>query len=215
MKHRIMICLTAALAGGALSACGGGGDGSPLSVQGQSVQKIASAALPALSTSNPPAIPWNAQENFPLIGFVQLTLGATAIDYTIDYTVQANQAWQDTGLAVHADSKIRVEYLSGKWTADPYTNNGNLYDAAGCPGLIMTQPGYPSVDADLQANMGALMGRIGGEGGKVILIGDGPVSLPAGYSGNLELCINDDLKGHYGAGLADNQGAVCVSIRLG
>lgn len=162
-------------------------------------------------TSNPPAIPWNAQENFPLIGFVQLTLGPTKIDYT----VQANQAWQDTGIAVQADSKIRVEYLSGSWTADPNTDNGNLYDAAGCPGLIMKQSGYPSVDADLKANMGALMGRIGGEGGKVIQIGNGPVSLPAGYSGNLELCINDDLKGHYGAGLTDNQGAVCVSIQLG
>jgi hypothetical protein len=62
--------------------------------------------------------------------------------------------------------------------------------------------------------MGALMGRIGGEGGKVILIGDGPVSLPAGYSGNLELCINDDLKGHYGAGLTDNQGRSACRFSL-
>ena len=81
MKHRIMICLTAALAGGALSACGGGGDGSPLSVQGQSVQKIASAPLPALSTSNPPG------SNFNLAPFtLQLPTGSSGKVDTVSGT---------------------------------------------------------------------------------------------------------------------------------
>jgi len=119
-------------------------------------------------------------------------------------TLQANQAWFDTGIDVAATAKS-ITYLSGLWTADPHTNGGNPYDANGCPGLIVTQPGYPLVDKQ----MGALVGRIGSA--PVFLVGDG-ATTPSGQSGRLYLCINDDLNHLYGAGLADNSGSITVKI---
>ena len=42
----------------------------------------------------------------------------------------------------------------------------------------------------------------------MFLIGQGPTQLPANQSGELAVCINDDIAGAYGAGLTDNQGQV-------
>lgn len=124
----------------------------------------------------------------------------------IPFTVQASQAWQNTGINVQADTALTIAYQFGVWTADPQTNNGNLYNAAGCPGIIVSQPLYPLEGV----NMGALVGRI--NGGTPFLVGNGPVSIPSGQNGLLELCINDDLTGAYGAGLADNSGSVTLFI---
>jgi len=60
------------------------------------------------------------------------------------------------------------------------------------------------------ANVGALCGKVG-ESGKVFLIGN-KKQLTDCLSGNLFLCINDDLSGEYGAGFSDNEGSVTVSI---
>ena len=122
--------------------------------------------------------------------------------------VCAAQAWQDTGVAVQPGNPITVSYKSGQWTADPQTNNGNLYGANGCPGIIVTQSGYPVQNV----NMGALIGQVGNNA--PFLIGDGPVTTPAGQSGALKLCINDDLNALYGAGLADNIGSLLVRIKI-
>ncbi|MEP6930683.1 MAG: hypothetical protein ABI850_11740, partial [Flavobacterium sp.] len=122
--------------------------------------------------------------------------------------VNANQAWQDTGVAVQPGNPITVSYNSGQWTADPQTNNGNLYGANGCPGVIVTQSGYPIQNV----NMGALIGQVGTN--PPFLIGNGPVMTPAGQTGPLKLCINDDLNAEYGAGLADNIGSLQVRIRV-
>ncbi|MEE2978899.1 MAG: polysaccharide lyase family 7 protein [Pseudomonadota bacterium] len=71
MKHRMVICLTAALVSSVLSACGGGED-SALSVQGRTLQKMASAAAPAVSFSDPPG------SNFDLTPFtLQLPTGSS------------------------------------------------------------------------------------------------------------------------------------------
>jgi hypothetical protein len=121
-----------------------------------------------------------------------------------DIPVQANQPWQDTGIDVQAGTVVTLTYQSGLWTADPSTNNGNLYNAAGCLGITVTQPGYPLQNV----NMGALVGKIGSN--PVFLIGNGPTPTPSGQSGELKLCINDDLEGLYGAGLTDNSGSVTV-----
>ena len=120
--------------------------------------------------------------------------------------MQANQTWQVTGIDVQAGTVVTLTYQSGRWTADPGTNNGNLYNAAGCPGITVTQPGYPLQNA----NMGALVGKIGSN--PVFLIRNGPTTVPSGQSGELKLCINDDLEGLYGAGLTDNSGSVTVQI---
>jgi hypothetical protein len=122
--------------------------------------------------------------------------------------VNANQAWQNTGVTVQAGSPITVSYSSGLWTADPNTNNGNLYGADGCPDIIVKQSGYPIQNV----NMGALIGQVGTN--VPFLIGNGPVITPAGQSGILKLCINDDLNGQYGVGLADNIGSLQVRLQI-
>jgi hypothetical protein len=119
-------------------------------------------------------------------------------------TLQANQAWFDTGIDVGATAKT-ITYLSGLWTADPHTNGGNPYDANGCPGVIVMQLGYPLIGAP----MGALVGRIGSA--PVFLVGD-KATTPSYQSGRHYLCINDDLNHEYGAGLADNTGSITVKI---
>ncbi|MWB93281.1 hypothetical protein GON26_02825 [Flavobacterium sp. GA093] len=122
--------------------------------------------------------------------------------------VNATQPWQDTGVTVQPGNSSIISYESGLWTADPQTNNGNLYDANGCPGIIVTQSGYPVQNV----NMGALIGQVGTN--PPFFIGNGPVVTPAGQSGALQLCINDDLNAQYGAGLADNIGSLQVRIRV-
>lgn len=152
-------------------------------------------------TANPPAIP-GGNGNYQPVGFVNMFLGCVGPTFTI----QANQSWFDTGIVIQPGSTVTVAYQSGLWTADPQTNNGQLYDANGCPGLTVTQPGYPLQNV----NMGALVGQVGSN--SVFLIGNGPTTVPSGQSGTLKLCVNDDLKGLYGAGLTDNSGSVTVII---
>ena len=130
------------------------------------------------------------------------------------YTVQANQTWQNTGVTVAQGNTLSINYQSGLWTADPQTNGGNLYDAAGCPGITVTQPGYTL----LGVNMGALCAFIGsqpvGDGSDpAFLVGDG-YSGTSQASGQLWLCIDDDLQGRYGVGLSDNIGSVTVTIAI-
>lgn len=138
--------------------------------------------------------------------------------------VQANIGWQRTGIQVGQTLTYTFTYEFGHWTALPSSNNNKLYDANGCVGLKIpeNQTGYPVPGA----NMGALVGRIG-QSGKPFLIGDGPFSLSPAIenipnpalppiesheSGELFLCINDDIGGAYGAGLTDNIGSVSVLI---
>jgi hypothetical protein len=122
--------------------------------------------------------------------------------------VHANQSWLDTGITVSPSSSLTISFQTGAWTADPSTNNQQLYGPAGDAAIIIpaSEPGYPLVGAA----MGALVGRI--NDGPVFLIGAGPTVLPSGQSGNLSLCINDDINHLYGAGLADNLGQITVFV---
>ncbi|MFL9844567.1 hypothetical protein [Flavobacterium rhizosphaerae] len=119
--------------------------------------------------------------------------------------VRANIKWQNTGVNVTAGTPVAITYQSGLWTANPEFKN--LYDAAGNPLNIKAKPGYTLPGA----NEGALVGRVGGE---VFLVGMG-ARVPGGLSGALELCINDDLNGIYGAGFTDNIGSITVAIHIG
>lgn len=125
------------------------------------------------------------------------------------FVVQANSAWQNTGISVPEQAGLTIAYEGGVWTADPGTNGGRPYDAGGCPNLNVpiSQTAYPIPGAP----MGALVGRIGATGAPFV-VGDGPTTIPAGAGGPLYLCINDDLTGAYGAGLADNSGTVTVYL---
>lgn len=124
----------------------------------------------------------------------------------IGATVQANQSWHATGVCVSAATPVTVTWLCGLWTANPATG---MVDANGNSNYIAkpkyTMPGQAE---------GALIGRIG-TSGVAFLVGDGPTVVPAGQSGELYLCINDDLTAFYGAGLADNTGSVSVQIKVG
>ena len=135
----------------------------------------------------------------------------SAAPTTQPFAVQATQAWQSTGIDVTPDvAPVTITYVGGGWTADPSTNDGQLYDAAGCPGLDVptAQTAYPIVGVP----MGGLIGRIGSTGSP-FFIGRGPYLVPSTFeSGELQLCINDDLTGAYGAGLTDNSGSVSVAI---
>lgn len=124
-----------------------------------------------------------------------------------EYTVPSKLGWRDTGIAVSAGSEATVTYQTGTWTSNPNNDGGRLFDANGNPNVTATQPGY-TMDGE---NEGALIGRII-PGGQPFLVGNGPTTTPPGAQGHLDLCINDDLEGRYGAGLTDNIGSVTVKI---
>jgi hypothetical protein len=156
-----------------------------------------------LLPSGTPGTQWTYQVNWAKVWVIQ---------NTITMPVLANQTWQNSGLTVVPGDTISINYQSGLWTADPKTNDGKLYDAAGFSAIKVNQPGFTL----LGANMGALCAFIGdkpvGDGSDAaFLIGDS-YSQPCQTSGQLWLCINDDLKGKYGQGLKDNIGSVTVNI---
>ncbi|TAE20032.1 MAG: hypothetical protein EAZ95_00340 [Bacteroidetes bacterium] len=168
---------------------------------------------------------FNHSGNFSITGGLEMNphnwvhnmvggLNSEPLSYSgTEMVVQANQPWQTTGIDIVKDGETVFIGISTdrnaptKWTADPQDNNGGLYDANGSPDIIVSadQPLYPMVGVP----MGALIGRVGG--GTPFLIGTGAV-VPNDTIGLLELCINDDLTGAYGAGLTDNQGAITVQF---
>lgn len=121
--------------------------------------------------------------------------------------VVAASKWQRSGIQVTAGTATTISYVDGLWTANPNDNQGQLYDAAGNPTFIEAKPGYTMPGE----NEGALIGRIGDS---TFLVGNG-ITIPSGLSGELELCINDDLNGEYGAGFTDNKGIVVMQVTCG
>lgn len=148
---------------------------------------------------NPP--PANPTQSYPVL--LEVIVGDSPFT-----GIQASQPWFDTGIQVKQGSTVAISRVSGLWTADPDTHNGQLYDADGCPNVIATQPGYPLT----QVAMGALIGKIG-EQGQPFLVGNALSQTPKDETGKLFLCINDDLQGLYGAGLKDNRGSIRVMIK--
>ena len=133
-----------------------------------------------------------------------LSTAMPALLMVLPTTIQANIKWQKTGVNVSAGQPVNITYQSGLWTANPNDNNGQLYNAYGNPGFIAAKPGYTMPGQ----NEGALIGKIGNT---VFLVGMG-VTSPSNLSGELELCINDDLNGVYGQGFKDNIGSITVLI---
>lgn len=122
---------------------------------------------------------------------------------SVDYNVHAGSGWMNTGY-VNDGKSYKIQYIGGLWTANPANNDGNLYGPDGSD-VTATQSCYPLVGA----NEGALIGKVGDY--DPFLIGQG-ATIPAGQTGPLKLCINDDLHGDCGAGLKDNVGTIVVSI---
>jgi hypothetical protein len=128
-------------------------------------------------------------------------LGAVNILYPATVTIQANQAWQATGVTVTGQQSTTLTCEGGSWTANPA--NG-MCGANGDPGFV-AKDGYTLPGAA----EGAVIGRIGAN--PPFLVG-ALITKPPGQSGMLSLCINDDLNGRYGAGLTDNTGALTFTI---
>ena len=136
----------------------------------------------------------------------QLSTAMPALFLVTPVSVQADLAWQNTGVVLTASNKAQITYQSGLWTANPNDNGGKLYDAKGNPTFIPAKTGYTMPGE----NEGALIGKVGTT---VFLVGLG-TTVPAGLSGEIQLCINDDLNALYGVGLVDNLGAITVAIEV-
>ncbi|MCC8457505.1 hypothetical protein [Photorhabdus aegyptia] len=125
---------------------------------------------------------------------------AANILYPVTISVSADKPWQNSDVTVNTNLTTTITYLSGTWSFNPQYNDCQAEgDKAHIAQEDYTLPGQP---------VGALVGRVGEA---VFLIGR-EASVPSGLSGELQLCINDDLKGRYGAGLTDNKGALEVKI---
>lgn len=122
---------------------------------------------------------------FPTTGTANPTLTITALTFLAadvvasdllkrTVQVQANQAWQGTGVQINGQSWQLAVCTGGQWTADPATG---MVSAAGNPKLIAkpgyTLPGQPE---------GALIGRIGNSG-VPFLVGN-QAQLPRGQQGS-------------------------------
>ncbi|OCA54485.1 hypothetical protein [Photorhabdus namnaonensis] len=125
---------------------------------------------------------------------------AANILYPVTMYVFADQPWQNSNMTVHTSQTTTITYLSGTWSFNPQYSDckaeGNSAHIAQEDYALPNKP------------VGALVGRIGET---VFLIGR-EANVPSGLSGELQLCINDDLKGRYGAGLTDNKGKLEVKI---
>ncbi|MBC9931028.1 hypothetical protein [Chitinophaga qingshengii] len=172
------------------------------------------------------AIPGNSQPSTNTVVYMVMTVGANAtpgqhgvyvtnvgqqrqaampaLFVVSPVTTQANIAWQNTGVVLNSNNKATIKYASGLWTANPQDNGGQLYNANGNPTFIAAKKGYTMPGQ----NEGALIGKVGNT---VFLVGMG-ASVPPNLSGEIQLCINDDLNGLYGAGLTDNIGSIVVTI---
>ena len=137
---------------------------------------------------------------------------------TATVTIDSTKPWQKTGLVSPAGSesfsvaKISVTSIKGSWTADPSTNHHKKYGADGCPGreITNTYQSYPLAGV----NQGALVGRIGPTGGPFLVDGSHHADTEVDTGGELELCINDDLKQVTGPGLDDNQGSLTITLSI-
>ena len=134
-------------------------------------------------------------------GFVAIDAhGAVNLLFPVKLTIQSTEAWQATGLFVTGTQSTSIS-CAGTWTSDPAIGwcgpDGNSDWVA--PALY-TLPG---------AFAGAMVGQVGTNPPFLVGVSE---SAPTGQSGVLSLCINDDLKGVYGAGLTDNSGTMQVVI---
>jgi len=146
-----------------------------------------------------------------------VTVTAPATTRTAQATVPATADWLDTGVTVAAGDRVSITYRSGTWWAGPvFDAQGTRYDpppydANGIPAqyhYVCAEhlPASQCAEPLPTAEMGALVGRIGG--GSVFLVGNS-YDEQVSATGSLSLRINDDY-----SGMADNTGSVTVTIAV-
>lgn len=111
---------------------------------------------------------------------------------TVDFTIFADRAWQDSGVNIETGDMVSIKYLEGTWQIDP------TYQAVDATGYFGQS--YSGLVQD--APVGALLAHVGN--GKAFLVGTS-TSYTASDSGRLYLQINDGL-------FSDNSGSVKVQI---
>jgi hypothetical protein len=126
---------------------------------------------------------------------------------TTNITVQASENWQDSGWDI--TTGVQISYVSGLWTCNPNPASGPAMYGPGGSNQTANKTGYP-MDGEPE---GCLLARVEGGNGTAgpFMVGVGAQILTPG---RLWLVINDDLPGYHGAGLADNSGAVTMSLGL-
>ena len=109
--------------------------------------------------------------------------------------VDADQAWNDTGIDIREGDLLTIDYLAGTWSPWP----GDSYDAIG-------SGGDPTCRCNVLNGVShaALLGRIGEN--EIFFVGD-QFHHRVGESGRLYLGIND-------ADLGDNSGSLQIDITL-
>ena len=126
--------------------------------------------------------------------------GAVNLLFPVTVTIQSTQPWQTTGVTITGTQSTAIA-CSGSWTSNPAIGMcGPNGDGAWIAPAQYTLAGAPE---------GAMIGQVGTN--PPFLVGAAGTA-PAGQSGTLSLCINDDLKGVYGAGLTDNVGTMNVVV---
>jgi len=120
------------------------------------------------------------------------------------YNVFASSSWETIGY-INKGETCTITYRNGFWTSNPNIGDDAMYDANGSP-VKATQAGYPLVGAP----EGALIGKVGNN--PPFFIGNGPITTKE--TGLLQVVINDDLEGLYGAGLEDNEGTITITAEI-
>ncbi len=110
--------------------------------------------------------------------------------------IQADRAWQDTGVYVNPGDRVILMQIEGRWTN--FAEGGEWFDANGSPSLWLSEERpLPIVHG------GVLIGRIG-EGGSVFPVGRWS-EITVAEEGPLYLMMNS-------GSLGDNQGSITVQI---
>lgn len=133
--------------------CLTGNAASPLPTQTATVVPLTVTSPPPTATVIPPTA------TLPII-----------VSVTKDFTIQANQGWNDTRQVVKAGDLVEIAYISGLWTYWPGTIAP--FDGIGTPDYICAriQPAANCVEPMPEVAKGALIVRIGEE--KPIYVGN-------------------------------------------
>jgi len=134
---------------------------------------------------------------------------------TVHVQVSARTKWMHTGVMISKPpaggrgNRFEIyDRHTTQWTAHP--TQGHYY-AAGDPKVLSVRPGY----AMPGAREGALIGRIGDNGGPIFIGDRGNIDATfVFWEGELQLIINDDLDGRFGQGFNDNDGSVDIVINI-
>jgi len=127
----------------------------------------------------------------------------------VQFTVQANQGWNGTGIRVETGDLVEIQRQSGVWTY--WAGQISPFDAEGNPQAYICateQEASQCVEPLPEANKGALIARVGDA--TPVYIGNHS-AFRAATTGALELSMNDS---SLAIDLADNEGFIAVEITV-